>query len=76
MSRGGCSSRTTVALFVVGLLVQLGFQLDLVWFRFGLFALTAFLLCSVEIDFWRSLSNFQLLVTSLLGDDLGAGISA
>ena len=36
MSRGGCSSRTTVALFVVGLLVQLGIQLDSVWFWFGL----------------------------------------
>jgi hypothetical protein len=29
-------SRTTVALFVVGLLVQLGIQLDSVWFWFGL----------------------------------------
>ena len=36
MSRGGCSSRTTVALFVVGLLVKLGIQLDSVWFWFGL----------------------------------------
>ena len=36
LSRGGCSSRTTVALFVVGLLVRLGIQLDSVWFWFCL----------------------------------------